>query len=96
LSRLHSERVAIESELRETFARAVKERTFFQLAGGMRGPAKAAPRAFADTMRRLAGGRGQRAALYRQDSRRVMETANLADKAKMLGIPVWRLGKSGA
>ena len=72
LAALHRERLAIEKELRESFARLVKERTFFNLAASMKGTAKAALRAFADIIRRLATGTGKRAALYRQDSRRAM------------------------
>jgi transcription elongation GreA/GreB family factor/very-short-patch-repair endonuclease len=91
LAVLHKERLAAEKELRELFAKLVKERTFFQLASSMKGTAKAALRSFADIIRRLAGGRGQRAVLYRQDSRRAME--NCYDAVPCWIMPTWRVSE---
>jgi very-short-patch-repair endonuclease len=91
LANLHRERLQVESELRDTFARLVKERTFFNLAASMKGTAKAALRAFADIIRRLASGKGQRAALYRQDSRRAME--NCYDAVPCWIMPTWRVSE---
>jgi hypothetical protein len=82
LTALHRERLSTETELRDLFAKLVKERTFFQLARSMKGSAMSALRSFADIIRRLAGGRGQRAVLYRQDSRRAMESCYDA-------VPCW-------
>jgi len=57
LSELHRERLATEEELRSSFAKLVKERTFFNLAASMKGTAKAALNAFAQLIRRI--GKGQ-------------------------------------
>ncbi len=62
-----------------------------QVRDSMKGTAKAALRAFADIIRRLAGGRGQRAALYRQDSRRAME--NCFDAVPCWIMPTWRVSE---
>ncbi len=91
LATLHRERLAIEKELRENFAKLVKERTFFNLAATMKGTAKAALRAFADILHRLGTGKGQRAALYRQDSRRAME--NCYDAVPCWIMPTWRVSE---
>jgi very-short-patch-repair endonuclease len=91
LANLHRERLQVESELRNTFARLVKERTFFNLAASMKGTARAALRAFADIIRRLASGKGQRAALYRRDSRRAME--NCYDAVPCWIMPTWRVSE---
>jgi hypothetical protein len=91
LAQLHHERVSVENDLRETFAKVVKERTFYQLAGNMRGPAKAALRSFADIVRRLARGKGQRAALYRQDSRQAM--TRCYDAVPCWIMPSWRVSE---
>ena len=91
LAALHRERLAIEKELRESFAKLVKERTFFNLAASMKGTAKAALRAFADIIRRLGTGTGKRAALYRQNSRRAME--NCYDAVPCWIIPTWRVSE---
>jgi hypothetical protein len=91
LASLHQERLDVEKELRDAFAKLVKERTFFKLASSMKGTAKAALRAFANIIRRLAGGRGQRAALYRQDSRRAME--NCYDAVPCWIMPTWRVSE---
>lgn len=91
LATLHRERLAIEKELRENFAKLVKERTFFNLAASMKGTAKGALRAFADILRRLGTGRGQRAALYRQDARRAME--NCYDAVPCWIMPTWRVSE---
>lgn len=91
LASLHQDRLSAEKELRDLFARLVKERTFFALASSMKGTAKAALRSFADIIRRLAGGRGQRAALYRQDSRRAME--DCYDAVPCWIMPTWRVSE---
>ena len=91
LAALHRERLAIEKELREGFAKLVKERTFFNLAASMKGTAKAALRSFADILRRIGTGRGQRAALYRQDLRRAME--NCYDAVPCWIMPTWRVSE---
>lgn len=91
LSALHAERMIIEKELRDGFSKLVKERTFFNLAVSMKGTAKAALRAFADIIRRLGRGTGQRAALYRQDSRRAME--NCYDAVPCWIMPTWRVSE---
>ncbi|MGO9768746.1 MAG: AAA domain-containing protein [Roseiarcus sp.] len=91
LATLHRERLTIEKELRENFAKLVKERTFFNLAATMKGTAKGALRAFADILRRLGTGRGQRAALYRQDARRAME--NCYDAVPCWIMPTWRVSE---
>jgi very-short-patch-repair endonuclease len=91
LTALHRERLSTETELRDLFAKLVKERTFFQLARSMKGSAMSALRSFADIIRRLAGGRGQRAVLYRQDSRRAMESCY--DAVPCWIMPTWRVSE---
>ena len=91
LASLHQDRLNAEKELRDLFAKLVKERTFFKLASSMKGTAKSALRSFADIIRRLAGGRGQRAALYRQDSRRAMESCY--DAVPCWIMPTWRVSE---
>jgi hypothetical protein len=41
LASLHQERLDVEKELRDAFAKLVNERTFFKLASSMKGTAKA-------------------------------------------------------
>jgi hypothetical protein len=91
LTALHKERLSTETELRDLFAKLVKERTFFQLARSMKGSAMSALRSFADIIRRLAGGRGHRAVLYRQDSRRAMESCY--DAVPCWIMPTWRVSE---
>jgi very-short-patch-repair endonuclease len=91
LASLHQDRLSTEKELRDLFANLVKERTFFKLASSMKGTSKSALRSFADIIRRLAGGHGQRAALYRQDSRRAME--NCYDAVPCWIMPTWRVSE---
>jgi hypothetical protein len=91
LAQLHQDRIVVEKQMRETFAKVVKERTFFKLAGNMPGRAKSALRAFADIVRRLASGKGQRAALYRHDSRQAMESCY--DSVPCWIMPSWRVSE---
>lgn len=91
LAALHKARLEVEERLRTDLAKLVKERTFFNLAATMKGTAKAALRSFADIIRRLASGRGQRAALYRQDSRRAMEKC--FDAVPCWIMPTWRVSE---
>jgi hypothetical protein len=73
LATLQRERLAIEKDLRDAFAKLVKERTFFNLAASMKGPAKSALNAFAQIIRKIGKGTGKGAALRRQDARCAME-----------------------
>ncbi len=91
LTKLHNERLEVERDLRENFAKLVKERTFFNLAASMKGTAKASLRAFADNIRRIGTGKGQRSALYRQDSRRQMEKCY--DAVPCWIMPTWRVSE---
>ncbi|ULO25111.1 AAA domain-containing protein [Methylocystis sp. SB2] len=91
LTNLNNERLSIENELREDFAKLVKERTFFNLAASMKGTAKSSLRAFADLIRRLGRGTGQRAALYRRDARQAME--NCYGSVPCWIMPTWRVSE---
>lgn len=91
LATLHHERLSIEKDLRDTFAKLVKERTFFNLAASMKGSAKAALNAFAQIIRRIGKGTGKGAALHRQDARRAME--NCYDAVPCWIMPTWRVSE---
>jgi very-short-patch-repair endonuclease len=89
LALLHDERLAIEKQLREGFAKVVKERTFLNLAGSMTGAAKSALQGFANTIRRLGAGSGQRAVLHRQNARQAMQ--GCYDAVPCWIMPTWRV-----
>jgi very-short-patch-repair endonuclease len=91
LATLHRERLGVEKELRESFAKLVKERTFFNLAASMKGTAKAALNAFAQLIKRIGKGTGKGAALHRQDARRAME--NCYDAVPCWIMPTWRVSE---
>jgi hypothetical protein len=89
--RLVGQRLGIETELREGFARLVKERTFFNLAVSMKGAAKAALQGFANIIRRLGAGGGQRAVLHRQNARQATE--GCYDAVPCWIMPSWRVSE---
>jgi very-short-patch-repair endonuclease len=91
LAMLHSERVAIEKELREGFAKLVKERTFFNLAASMKGTAKSALNAFVQIIKKIGKGTGKGAALHRRDARHAM--ANCYDAVPCWIMPTWRVSE---
>jgi hypothetical protein len=91
LSALHRDRLAVEKQLREDFARLVKERTFFNLAATMKGSAKAALNAFAQLIRRIGKGTGKGAALHRHDARKAME--NCYDAVPCWIMSSWRVSE---
>jgi very-short-patch-repair endonuclease len=91
LATLHRERLAIEKDLRDAFAKLVKERTFFNLAASMKGPAKAALIAFAQIIHEIGKGTGKGAALRRQDARRAMEKCY--DAVPCWIMPTWRVSE---
>jgi hypothetical protein len=91
LAQLHAQRLSIEKELRDRFARLVKERTFFNLAVTMKGTAKAALQGFANIIRRLGAGGGQRAVLHRQNARQAMERCY--DAVPCWIMPSWRVSE---
>jgi len=91
LTTLHAERLAIEKDLRDGFARLVKERTFFNLAVSMKGTAKSALNAFVQIIRKIRKGTGKGAALHRQDARRAME--NCYDAVPCWIMPTWRVSE---
>jgi very-short-patch-repair endonuclease len=91
LSRLHNERLATEKELRDGFAALVKERTFYNLAATMKGSAKAALQGFANIIRRLGAGTGQRAVLHRQNARQAMQGCYEAVPCWIM--PTWRVSE---
>jgi very-short-patch-repair endonuclease len=91
LVRLHSERLETEKALREGFAALVKERTFYNLAATMKGSAKAALQGFANTIRRLGAGTGQRAVLHRQNARQAMQ--GCFDAVPCWIMPTWRVSE---
>lgn len=91
LARLHEERLRAEKALRDGFASLVKERTFFNLAGTMKGSAKAALQGFANTIRRLGAGTGQRAVLHRQNARQAMQ--GCFDAVPCWIMPTWRVSE---
>jgi very-short-patch-repair endonuclease len=91
LAQLHGERLSTEEELRNGFARLVKERTFFNLAVTMKGSGKAALQGFANIVRRLGAGSGQRAVLHRQNARQAME--GCFDAVPCWIMPSWRVSE---
>ena len=91
LAELHQERLEIEKALRDGFAALVKERTFFNLAATMKGSAKAALQGFANIIRRLGAGTGQRAVLHRQNARQAMQ--NCYEAVPCWIMPTWRVSE---
>jgi very-short-patch-repair endonuclease len=91
LARLHDERIRTEAALREGFASLVKERTFYNLASKMKGTAKAALQGFANIIRRLGAGTGQRAVLHRQNARQATE--GCYDAVPCWIMPTWRVSE---
>ena len=91
LARLHRERIETEKALREGFATLVKERTFYNLAATMKGSAKAALQGFANIIRRLGAGTGQRAVLHRQNARQAMQ--GCYDAVPCWIMPTWRVSE---
>ncbi len=91
LGRLHTQRLTVERELRDGFAKVVKERTFFNLAASMKGTAKSALQGFANIIRRLGKGTGQRAVLHRQNARQAME--GCYDAVPCWIMPTWRVSE---
>lgn len=91
LKRLHQERLETEKALREGFASLVKERTFYNLAATMKGSAKAALQGFANIIRRLGSGTGQRAVLHRQNARQAMQ--GCFDAVPCWIMPTWRVSE---
>lgn len=91
LARLHRDRIETEKALREGFAAVVKERTFYNLAATMKGSAKAALQGFANIIRRLGAGTGQRAVLHRQNAREAMQRCY--DAVPCWIMPAWRVSE---
>jgi very-short-patch-repair endonuclease len=91
LARLHQERLETEKALREGFAALVRERTFYNLAATMKGSAKAALQGFANIIRRLGAGTGQRAVLHRQNARQAMQGCFAAVPCWIM--PTWRVSE---
>nr|WP_249163478.1 AAA domain-containing protein [Bradyrhizobium diazoefficiens] len=91
LAQLHQERLEIEKGLRDGFAALVKERTFFNLAATMKGSAKSALQGFANIIRRLGAGTGQRAILHRQNARLAMQ--NCYEAVPCWIMPTWRVSE---
>jgi len=88
LSELHRERLATEEELRSSFAKLVKERTFFNLAASMRERRKPRlmhlPNLFVGSVK----GTGKGAVLHRHDARLAMEGCYDA-------VPCWIMPTAG-
>jgi transcription elongation GreA/GreB family factor/very-short-patch-repair endonuclease len=91
LKRLHQERLDTERSLRDGFAALVKERTFYNLAATMKGSAKSALQGFANTIRRLGAGTGQRAVLHKQNAREAMQ--GCYDAVPCWIMPTWRVSE---
>jgi transcription elongation GreA/GreB family factor len=91
LGKLHTQRLLVEKELRDGFAKVVKERTFFNLAASMKGTAKSALQGFANIIRRLGKGTGQRAIMHRQNARQAME--GCYDAVPCWIMPTWRVSE---
>ena len=89
LAQLHGDRLRIEKELRDGFAALVKERTFLNLAATMKGSAKAALQGFANVIRRLGAGTGQRAVHHRQNAQQAMQ--GCYDAVPCWIMPTWRV-----
>jgi len=88
IDNLNRQRSEIEKALRERFASLVKERTFYNLARSMKNSHKTALAMFANIVRRIGAGTGNRAVLFRRDAREAMEKCY--DAVPCWIMPAWR------
>jgi very-short-patch-repair endonuclease len=88
---LNRERSDTEKRLRDSFARLVKERTFYNLARTMTNAHKTALGIFANIIKRIGAGTGNRANLFRRDAREAME--NCYDAVPCWIMPAWRVSE---
>jgi very-short-patch-repair endonuclease len=87
---LNRQRSETEKRLRDSFAKLVKERTFYNLARTMTSAHKTALGIFADIARKI-DGKGGRANLFRSDAREAM--ANCYDAVPCWIMPAWRVSE---
>ncbi|WP_244549230.1 AAA domain-containing protein [Bradyrhizobium canariense] len=88
---LNRERSDIEKRLRDSFAKLVKERTFYNLTRTMTNAHKTALGIFANIIKRIGAGTGNRANLFRRDAREAME--NCYDAVPCWIMPAWRVSE---
>lgn len=88
---LNRERVETERRLRGSFAKLVKERTFYNLARTMTNAHKTALGIFANIIKRIGAGTGNRANLFRRDAREAMESCY--DAVPCWIMPAWRVSE---
>jgi very-short-patch-repair endonuclease len=85
------ERSEVEKRLRDSFAKLVKERTFYNLARTMTNGHKTALGIFANIVKRIGAGTGNRANLFRRDAREAME--GCYDAVPCWIMPAWRVSE---
>jgi hypothetical protein len=91
LRHLADERIRLDAELRKTFEKLVRERTFYQLAGSMTGQIRAALMMFATAVARAGKGAGKAASRYRRDARIAMSQCYGAIPCWIM--PTWRVAE---
>ena len=91
LRSLAEERVRLDAEIRKTFERVVRERTFYELGRSMSGPVRSALMMFATALRRTGKGTGKGAVRHRRDARSAM--AQCYDAIPCWIMPTWRVAE---
>lgn len=88
---LSDERVKRDADLRRTFERLVRERTFYSLGQRMKGPVRSALMMLATALRRTGKGTGRGAARHRREARSAM--ALCYDAIPCWIMPSWRVAE---
>jgi very-short-patch-repair endonuclease len=88
---LAEERVRLDAEIRKTFERVVRERTFYELGRSMSGPVRSALMMFATALRKTGKGTGKGAVRHRRDARSAM--AQCYDAIPCWIMPTWRVAE---
>ena len=91
LRSLAEERVRLDAEIRKTFERVVRERTFYELGRSMSGPVRSALMMFATALRKTGKGTGKGAVRHRRDARSAM--AQCYDAIPCWIMPTWRVAE---
>ena len=91
LHRLSEERVQLEQSSAKTFARLVRERTFYALGRSMTGQVRSALMMFTTAVRRIGKGTGKGAVRHRRDARSAM--SQCYDAIPCWIMPCWRVAE---
>ncbi|TXM64396.1 AAA domain-containing protein [Methylobacterium sp. WL120] len=91
LRTLADERVRLDAEVRKTFERLVRERTFYELGRSMTGTVRAALMMFATALRKTGKGTGKGAGRHRRDARLAMAQCYAAIPCWIM--PAWRVAE---